>query len=439
MMAFTFYSPPKATAEESNPSAAAFRRALESYQQFAYKHPSMEEAIKQARLANQYYGPNIESQMALRGAQAGHLGALTQGQNITNQSLPEKLRQEAIRREFENNNPLLRQPGMIGQVGGLNYLKQHPELLQGFGSNQDGQQPMQQGSPGEQYVANLVGQPQQGMQQIDPLTQIYNAIINKGSKGKEFAPTNILKNLEALSIANKGINPSTMQSFANEDEKNSYIDALTENTTGLKRGEHYVYDPETHEKIGTQRPLTVKERDEEGGRVFFNEVLPQIQKGTYDFAGKGSIKRLDKYASEYSTNPEAREKIINLILADKLMASGTIKEAATLGGGRTNQTFNTLRKTLSSEDIPEIIKKYQLGTKIPQEAFNEAQNRFLSIINNATQKSAASVPAMRTNYFHPERYATQETALGNEINPADIQVLHGKRYKLENGNWKEIK
>jgi hypothetical protein len=56
-----------------------------------YLQPGLEEELKKAKLYNQYYGPNIESQIGLRGAQAGHANSLTAGQNITNRFLPQSL------------------------------------------------------------------------------------------------------------------------------------------------------------------------------------------------------------------------------------------------------------------------------------------------------------------------------------------------------------
>jgi hypothetical protein len=46
--------------------------------QAKYLEPTLAEQLKKAQLENQYYGPNIESQMGLRGAQAGHLGKLSE-------------------------------------------------------------------------------------------------------------------------------------------------------------------------------------------------------------------------------------------------------------------------------------------------------------------------------------------------------------------------
>jgi hypothetical protein len=60
----------------------------------SYLQPNMQEQLQKAKLYNQYYGPNIESQIGLRGAQAGHLGSLTAGQNITNKYLPQSLQSQ---------------------------------------------------------------------------------------------------------------------------------------------------------------------------------------------------------------------------------------------------------------------------------------------------------------------------------------------------------
>ena len=101
-MAFTF-SPARAlTAEEVNPFSNLISNALKQYTQgiqASYLKPSIEEQLQNARLVNQYYGPNIESQIGLRGAQTKETGARTGllgqqaiGQQINNQYLPEALK-----------------------------------------------------------------------------------------------------------------------------------------------------------------------------------------------------------------------------------------------------------------------------------------------------------------------------------------------------------
>lgn len=100
-----------------------------------YLKPTLEEQLQKAKLYNQYYGPNMESQIGLRGAEAGHLGAMTEGLNISNPFLKKKLEQEQAQREFTTQNPLLGKSGPAGQIATMIYLQQHPELNQILNKN----------------------------------------------------------------------------------------------------------------------------------------------------------------------------------------------------------------------------------------------------------------------------------------------------------------
>jgi hypothetical protein len=96
-MAFTFNN--YATNDlQQNPLNDIIKNMFSGYSNMTnaqFLRPNLQEQLKKSQLYNQYYGPNMESQIGLRGAQAGHLGALTQGQNITNTFLPRTL-QEAL-------------------------------------------------------------------------------------------------------------------------------------------------------------------------------------------------------------------------------------------------------------------------------------------------------------------------------------------------------
>ncbi len=54
--------------------------------------PTLAEALKKSQLFNQYYGPNMESQIGLRGAQSGLIGEQTRSAQMQNQYLPEHLK-----------------------------------------------------------------------------------------------------------------------------------------------------------------------------------------------------------------------------------------------------------------------------------------------------------------------------------------------------------
>ena len=96
-----------------------------------YLQPTLEEELKKAKLYNQYYAPDIESQIGLRKAQTGEAGARTgligeqtKGARIENQYLPQKM--QAAIAESQANAQKARLLQMIreqllggGQLGGM--------------------------------------------------------------------------------------------------------------------------------------------------------------------------------------------------------------------------------------------------------------------------------------------------------------------------------
>lgn len=97
-MSFTFTNY-AAIDPQASPWQDALGKLLGGYQDITKAHylkPSLEEELKKARLFNQYYGPNIESQIGLRkaqtgeaGARTGLLGEQTKGAHLENQYLPQ--------------------------------------------------------------------------------------------------------------------------------------------------------------------------------------------------------------------------------------------------------------------------------------------------------------------------------------------------------------
>jgi hypothetical protein len=99
-MAFTFTNYAGIEPQKS-PYNDLIGQFLGGYNQTKYGQPGLEEALKKTQLANQYYGPNIESQLALRkaqtgeaGARTGLLGEQTRGARIENQYAPEKIKSQ---------------------------------------------------------------------------------------------------------------------------------------------------------------------------------------------------------------------------------------------------------------------------------------------------------------------------------------------------------
>lgn len=137
-----------------------------------FLRPGLEEQLKKAQQENQWYGPNMQSQIGLRGAQAGHANSLTTGQNQQNKVMPQMLQYQleaAQSAALENQyyNDLLKrrlsrqqgQPGQIGQPGNIQQQIQQriqqPEYTPGLG-----QAPIMQPSQAQQI--------QQAMQSQQP-------------------------------------------------------------------------------------------------------------------------------------------------------------------------------------------------------------------------------------------------------------------------------
>lgn len=408
--------------------AGSLRSGMQTYEQgvkSAYAPKNASEALLAQQLNNkinqakaQYAMQNEAANLAHTQAGTGLIGEQTRGLGIENQYMPEKLKMALQQERFKLDNPLLNMTGSAGQVGSLLYLQQHPELM-GSGGQDSGQL-----NQGQSFISPI--NKNNDMNPTELLRQAIQASLQP--KSKQYAPSNTIKDLDALRDVESGFVPGTnrSQQFGNKREQEYYINALREKTQGLKSGEHYLYDPDSKDKIGIERPLSAEERKVETGRAFFNEVVPIIRKGSAEFSGKDSIKKLDYYASHYNDDPIAKQKIDDLILSDMALTSGVINEAATLGGGRTNQTFNQLKKGLSTSDIPEKLKKYELGFKIPAEAFKNASIKFQDLINRATERSATGVPATKVNYFHPEKYLkSNEEKDVSEMTEDELMVAAG--------------
>lgn len=404
-MAFTFNN--YATSELSkSPLNDIIENMLGGYEhavKASYLQPGLAEQLQKSKLENKWYEPNMESQIGLRGAQAGHLGAMTEGLNISNPFLRQKLADEQQKRQFELQNPFFGQTGTSGDLGRLIYLQQmlknNPELASQMKS---------QGVPsGGEFQSSIPSiQPQAQNPSAFDMNSLIKDAFSKVAHGrdKQFAPSGVKKLQDELREIESGRYPGTNELIPNKQLIEELAAPYREKLGGLKQGEHYIYDPETHEKIGMERPYTPKEKDTEVGRAFFNEVYPVINKGVKDFVGKGSIENFRKYANEYGKNEVATRKIDDLLLAQKLMSAGIVNEAATLNAGKTNMTYRNLAKSFPNSDIPKLIEQYEKGLVLPGEAFMKSGIRFNQMINQAQMKANGSVPALKTQFFHPEKY-----------------------------------
>lgn len=434
-MAFTFNN--YATSElAKSPLNDIISNLFGGYEQgvkASYLQPNLAEALHKSQLENKWYEPNMQSQIGLRGAQAGHLGSLTKGQNIKNKYLPKTLENELAASQFKSQNPLLNMTGTAGQLGALLYLQQHPELAQqqsqnssvGLDENRNDTNQLTSSIPsilGSQDSDQVIPQ-QNPLSSVNPQELMLKSILNSlQPKNKQYAPSNLGKLQQEYSDIQAGYYPNTGRStpFESSQVQEEVAAPYREKLGGLKTGEHYVYDPETHEKIGVQRPYTAKEKETETGRSFFNEVFPTINNGFKDFIGKGSIENFRKYANDYGKNEIATKKIDDLLLAQKLISAGVVNEAATLGAGKTNMTYRNLAKSFPNSDLPNVIEQYGKQLLLPGDAFLKAGIRFRDIINSATDKAIGSVPALKTQYYHPEKHVDT----GEKKSPKATNMTH---------------
>jgi hypothetical protein len=79
-MAFSFYSPPTLSPEQASPLGNLLGNSVKKYMllnQAQYQPKMLEQELLKSQLFNKYYGPNVESEMGLRNAQKGLIGAQT--------------------------------------------------------------------------------------------------------------------------------------------------------------------------------------------------------------------------------------------------------------------------------------------------------------------------------------------------------------------------
>lgn len=385
-----------------------------------YLQPNLQEELKKKQLYNQYYGREKESEIGLRGAQAGHANALTNTANITNRTLGQKLAEELKAAQFKSQNPLLGMTGPAGQVAALLYLQQHPEIMQGAGHN--GQQSPQMGQPrieeGQSQIPSIMQNQQQNNQgstpeqSMNPMELMRQSILKslqpKGAA--QYAPSPIGKLQQEHRDIEAGFYPNTNRTipFESKQKQDETAAPYREKLGGLSGDKHYIFDPESHEKIGIERPYSAKERENEEGNYRFNDLFPDINNGMSDFIGKGAVGRFNTYVNAYGKDPVATQKVDDLLYAELLRTAGVLGEQATLNAGKTNVPFQAIQKSFPKSDIPNLIQRYGKELVLPSEAFRKANERFQEKLVATREKAAEAIPHYKKEYFRPERHLKTE-------------------------------
>jgi hypothetical protein len=166
-MAFTFtnYQPSSMNEYPLNDIIGKVLGGYTDMTKAQFLKPGLEEELKKAKLYNQYYAPNIESEIGLRGAQAGQanahaglLGEQTKGARIENQYMPDKMK--AAIAESQANAQKARLLQMIR------------ERMMGGGQLPGGQQGGMPGGQGDQMgMFQGQGMPMGGEPQAQPQQQ----------------------------------------------------------------------------------------------------------------------------------------------------------------------------------------------------------------------------------------------------------------------------
>jgi hypothetical protein len=177
-----------------------------------------------AELQNEYYGPNILSEINNR-------NSLTENNKINNKYLPEKLRLSNNKQQFNNDNPLFNQPGVAGQVGSLiwlNKLKKEDPIaykdMMEFGIYPD-ENKSNNYNDGQSFISpisqNNYKQPNNN---LDPASILLRSLNQKNN----IQPTKEFKNAQGYEDAKEGYVPFTNRTtrINNEEQKQYFMNAL---------------------------------------------------------------------------------------------------------------------------------------------------------------------------------------------------------------------
>jgi len=321
--------------------------------------PGLEEALKKEQLFNQYYGRDKESQIGLRGAQAGHLGSLTTGQNITNQYMPEQLKAEMEAKQQAAQqahmfNQMLQQrlqgngqggmPNMGGQMGG--------GQEQGYNPGQ-GSAPFAQGEPMPQHPQ--VQQPQNqfmqepqlsnddivnkkffGMDTFTPKYKAYVDAMTSGMKKKEAEKYKLEAKKDFEDFKTADIAQKDVPVLENALESANKMKEIIQNRPALSG---HTWFPGYFAKTAT---------DPEAG-VFQSKLIPQMAALESQLSSKGNQLALKIAASKLPGFENSQA--VNLGRIDGLIdeIQKRLKVSGELGGGMIKRIGNKRYKKIDGE------------------------------------------------------------------------------------------
>lgn len=193
------------------------------------------------------------------------------------------------------------------------------------------------------------------------------------------------------------------------------------NTLGLAplpKGQTYLFD-ENRKPIGIGKPYSEAEKKERSGREAFNIYQKFITDAQAPYSGKGSTRQFEDDVRNYESDPKAMQRIDDLLAADKLLFSATVKEEATLGGANTNQAYNRITHSLQNSEIYPLLKKIS-KFQLPKGYAKSSSDIFSKVLNQGTE-AGQNIPAYKPYYFNQ-----------NKSNNAPSS---GKTYNLSTKRW----
>ncbi len=318
-MSFTYIPARKVSDEESSPWNNLLTNALKNYETVTkskYLEPTLQEALLKSRQYNEMYKPNIQSQIGLRGAQAGHLGAQTEGLNISNPYLSRQLQQEQEKRQFELNNPFAGKSGTQGLIAALDFYRklQNPNMEDSAqNDNTKIENPNSESSIEDQRHADnqrlqaqmdaMEQQQQKTNEKINPITNP-NAKKNIPANENEFNPVKLLEQALINSVKTKnvrGFSPPTSVKEAQalkdvRDNKVPFTDRTQEFEDEAQRA---AYEKDLTRSINAKLNQQTSEAEKQKDRI-------ELER----------IKREEKQILENSKSDIHEQKIQRKLIAD---------------------------------------------------------------------------------------------------------------------------
>ncbi len=227
-----------------------------------YLQPGLEEELKKAKLFNEYYGPNIESEIGLRkaqtgeaGARTGLLGEQTKGARIENQYLPEKMK--AAIQESQANAQKARLLQMIRE-----------QMMGGVGNAQGGQ--MGAPSSSQMPMFNGQGMPSPDQGQNAPMQQGFQQQTTPGLDYAKAATAMQALGLGKPHVVDANGRYMAITPFGNFD---TGVAGLTSRDTALaKEDAKKISKLEDIVLSGSQKQETFNELNKDLGSPAFEEI-----------------------------------------------------------------------------------------------------------------------------------------------------------------------